>query len=250
MTPLSNFAARLIRKVSKNINNSLYTKGWQTMQERELYRLLESLRTQTANMIMQEIKSAHPEHICLPDTTEDLCDKYAWHWELLPETNNFMHRIEYLSLVLSCYYKNKVICAVICNPLNDKECVVNHGKGVLYDGIRSRVSDNTDIHNAAVVASCVPDVQYISDQCSNIYNFGSDNIAFLYLAQGKVDAVLSNASLNKGNAAAIVLLLKESGSFIKRYAKNSQSFSVIAANPKLLTQLTNNLARYNPIYAS
>ena len=146
MTPQSHFAARLLRKVSKNINNALYTSQWQTMKQPELYKLLEVLREQSSNIMLQEIQVSYPEHVCLPDARDKPKDRYVWYWDLLPETNNFIRRIEHLSLALSCCYKNQVMFAVICDPINKRECIVDNGKGVFCDGVRARVSSQGDLH--------------------------------------------------------------------------------------------------------
>lgn len=248
MIPQLKVAQTAVSKASKYIRSSLYTAQWNNLDQKELAKLLDNLRTSVHKKLSEYIFTAYPTHLFAATDQEQA---HVWHWDILAETNNFMHKIENLSIVVTCCYKGTVLLCVIANPLYEQECLASKGNGATYNSTRMRTSITQQVEQAIIAAPYLPELSVLFEQVKDLRRLGSISLEMMYLALGRLDGVVYENKLPQATNLASFLLMQESGGFIQQISLPSYPIgdSILAANPQLFSTLNSYLTAKSQTYA-
>lgn len=142
---------------------------------------------------------------------------------------------------------NTVVAAVVYSFVNDELYVAERGKGAYKNGRPITVSDR-GIHQAATRLEARADIEENVALASQLevqtwpVHFMAGGIEYAYVAEGKIEARITNKPYGKHwDFAPGSLLVEEAGGMVANLGKTTYSFQdldFIATNPRMFKDLT------------
>lgn len=202
--------------------------------------------------IIQTIQKAYPNHNILGEESGliDNNSEFTWIIDPLDGTTNFLHGHPQYSISIGVKQGEKITHAAIFDPNRNDIYTAELGKGAKLNDTRIRVSKTNNLADS-LLATGFPtyDMSFL-DRYLNIFRemikstagqrrAGSAALDLAYVASGKVDGFWE-FNLKPWDIAAGYLLVKEAGGLVCDFdgeQKMLESGNIIAANPKLVTQI-------------
>lgn len=202
--------------------------------------------------IIQTIQKAYPNHNILGEESGliDNNSEFTWIIDPLDGTTNFLHGHPQYSISIGVKQGDKITYAAVFDPNRNDIYTAELGKGAKLNDSRIRVSKTANLADS-LLATGFPtyDMSFL-ERYLNIFRemlkstagqrrAGSAALDLAYVASGKVDGFWE-FNLKPWDIAAGYLLVKEAGGLVCDFdgeQKMLESGNIIAANPKLVTQI-------------
>ncbi|RTL01536.1 MAG: inositol monophosphatase [Proteobacteria bacterium] len=202
--------------------------------------------------IIQTIQKAYPNHNILGEESGliDNNSEFTWIIDPLDGTTNFLHGHPQYSISIGVKHGDKITYAAVFDPNRNDIYTAELGKGAKLNDSRIRVSKTANLADS-LLATGFPtyDMSFL-ERYLNIFRemlkstagqrrAGSAALDLAYVASGKVDGFWE-FNLKPWDIAAGYLLVKEAGGLVCDFdgeQKMLESGNIIAANPKLVTQI-------------
>ena len=243
-------AGRTLRRYYQNVGTVTY-KG-------EIDIVTEADQT-AENAIISRLQGAFPEYGILAEesgvheSTSGTTRK--WIIDPLDGTTNFANGYPHFCVSIALEQEGEVVLGVIYEPNRDELFIAEAGAGVYVNGVRSRVSETSDLIRSVVSTG----FQYDRDErASNLNRFahfthetravrrdGSAALDLCYVAVGRFDGYWE-AGIKPWDAAAASLMVREGGGTITDFTGNAfrvDSPSCVASNGVLHHDLLSGIRR-------
>jgi myo-inositol-1(or 4)-monophosphatase len=184
--------------------------------------------------IMYILSKAYPEisFICEEKGVEFRDNEdVAWIIDPIDGTSNFMRGIPYFAISIALSENLKITTGLTLDPLRN-ECFKTElgGGAFINDRNRMRVSGRKNIFEAVIAThTTLSDEEILVKNGGMIRKMGAVSLDMAYVAAGKYDACVFR-DVMLWDIATGVLLIKESGGFVKYRKHDSGKFDVIAAS--------------------
>lgn len=202
-------------------------------------------------IIFNTIRKNFPDHTYFSE--EASMDKtpsdYVWVIDPLDGTTNFSHHINYFCVSIALVHKQRLQLGVIYNPLSDELFTAQTGQGAqlnqqpihIYDKVK-KVADavvsfsrNSRLEEKTRYATSI--FSHIAKDARTSRVFGSAALSLAYLAAGRFDAHIHNAS-NFYDAAAGAIIAQEAGAVISDFSGRPWQPPVDGSQDLLVTSPT------------
>lgn len=188
--------------------------------------------------IVQELTRAHPDYsfVCEESGFTEKNDMNSvWIVDPIDGTSNFMRGIPYFAINIALKVNQEFTAGVTLDPVRGECYKAEIGQGAFVgQKSRLRVSGRENIKEA-VVATRAPissDVK-LMEAGAILRKTGSIALDLAYLSAGKYDVVVAHGAC-LWDVAAGVVLVKESGGFIRINSSGDGHYNVIATSSKNL----------------
>src|SRR5690606_19059871 len=163
-------------------------------------------------------------------------------------TTNFIHGFPVYAVSIALAHRGQVTQAVVFDPNRNELFTASRGGGAFLNDRRIRVSGQSRYHDALIgahVPRSASDLT-VADRfsellagCASARRMGATVLDLAYVASGRIDG-FCGARLKRWDMAAGSLLVLEAGGLIADFEGEQgwmQSGSVLAASPKIFTQM-------------
>lgn len=174
----------------------------------------------------------------------------TWHIDPLDGTSNFLHCIPHFAVSVGLEREGVLVAGVVYNVVRDELFWAEKGQGAYLNDRRLRVAARTDMTDALFATGSpfvgkpgheqfLKEVGSVIGQSAGVRRFGAAALDLAYVAAGRFDGFWER-NLGSWDLAAGAVLVREAGGFVKEIDGGDflKTGSVIAANERLLTQLT------------
>ena len=191
----------------------------------------------TETKIVKELSKVYPEYSFLCEETgytQNGDKSNLWIIDPIDGTNNFMRGIPYFAVNIALKQGETITAGMTMDPIRGDCYKSEHGRGA-YIGYKNRlrVSEKTTIEEATIATRTSIQLQEkLLHKGAFIRQMGSTALDLALLAAGKFDAVVAT-EVNLWDIAAGILLIKESGGFV-RVEKKVDKYNIVATSTKKL----------------
>jgi len=211
--------------------------------------------------VIDVLRTAYPDHAFLGEETgahppsEDQAgntSEFQWIIDPLDGTTNFIHGFPVYAVSIGLAHRGQITQAVIFDPNRNELFTASRGGGAFLNDRRIRVSGQTRYHDALIgahvprSASDLTVAERFTDlltHCASSRRMGATVLDLAYVASGRSDG-FCGANLKRWDMAAGSLMVLEAGGLIGDFDGEQgwmQSGSVLAASPKIFTQMLSHL---------
>jgi len=204
-----------------------------------------------------EESGLHPAPTSAPDSAAS--PEYQWVIDPLDGTTNFIHGFPNYAVSIALLRRGQVEQAVIFDPTRNELFTASRGNGAFLNDRRMRVSSQLRYQEALIgahvpgsaggvkqkppgdtdAASGSPDFFPLLTECASARRMGTCVLDLAYVACGRFDG-FCGTRLKAWDMAAGSLMVVEAGGLVTDFAGEQawlQSGSILAANPRMLTQM-------------
>jgi len=207
--------------------------------------------------IIDVLRTAYPDHAFLGEESgahpaagakPDAMPEFQWIIDPLDGTTNFIHGFPVYAVSIALAHRGQVTQAVIFDPNRNELFTASRGGGAFLNDRRIRVSGQTRYHDALIGAHVPRSASDLTvaerfspllADCASARRMGATVLDLAYVASGRLDG-FCGANLKRWDMAAGSLLVLEAGGLIADFEGEQgwmQSGSVLAASPKVFTQM-------------
>ena len=208
---------------------------------------------QSESIITDIISEAYPNHHIITEESGSIGNKkaqYEWIIDPLDGTTNYLHGHPQYAISIAFLEKGVLKDALVYAPERNDLYTASRGQGALLNDRRIRVSSRIEL-NQCVIGTGFPVVdQSMLDEYLNILKAfiqktagvrreGAASLDLCALAAGRIDGFFEY-NLKPWDIAAGALIVQEAGGVVTDFDGEQnwlESGDVLAANPKLLTQM-------------
>lgn len=212
--------------------------------------------------IVDVLRTAYPEHgfLCeeagvLPGgrNQDDENPEYQWIIDPLDGTTNFIHGFPVYSISIALTRRGQLDQAVVYDPARNELFTASRGGGAFLNDRRIRVSGLSRYADALVSEHIGPSAAGIAADspfadllggAASVRRTGSIVLDMAYVAAGRLDG-FCGLELKPWDLAAGGLLVLEAGGLVGDFTGEQgwfESGNVLAASPKIFTQMLAHLA--------
>lgn len=203
--------------------------------------------------ILSVLKEARPDFGFVMEESKTIEGKVDSRFIIDPldGTTNFLHGLPHWAISIALEEKGEITHGLIFDPIKDEMFVAEKGKGAFIRRGRLRVSGRTD-PLACVIATGAPrptkekkerflrEYTAILNLCPALRRNGAAALDLAYVAAGRFDGFWER-DLKPWDIAAGILLVKESGGYIRDLDKNSAdplvTGNILAATEPMLAPM-------------
>lgn len=249
MQPILKIALRAARQFNEYVNLSIDRKEHNANDLKEDLKLVRHLEEVLFKTLMDALKKGYPTHYVaevgeqISETKED-----AWFIKGFDNEQHLLRKLPDTAYSFVHKKNGKIHSAVVVNPFTGAEYVAVRGSGATFNDHRCRVNSLRNL-DAAYFASDVVNQfgnrstdHVVSDLITDMGNAGINSrvsncptLDLALVASGQLDAALLTSAKSE-NLEAALLICQEAGALVGDLTTgmiNSNSRSVVAANPKL-----------------
>ncbi len=207
--------------------------------------------------IIDVLRTAYPDHAFLGEESgahpaagakPDAMPEFQWIIDPLDGTTNFIHGFPVYAVSIALAHRGQVTQAVIFDPNRNELFTASRGGGAFLNDRRMRVSGQSRYHDALIGAHVPRSASDLTvaerfapllADCASARRMGATVLDLAYVASGRLDG-FCGANLKRWDMAAGSLLVLEAGGLIADFEGEQgwmQSGSVLAASPKIFTQM-------------
>ena len=210
--------------------------------------------------IIDTLRTAYPAHSFLAEESGSVAGEnasgddpeYQWIIDPIDGTTNFIHGLPIYAISIALAQRGQVTQAVIYDPNRNELFTASRGGGAFLNDRRIRVSGQTRYRDALIGAHVPRSASDLTvaerfstllSGCASARRMGATVLDLAYVASGRVDG-FCGANLKRWDVAAGSLLVLEAGGLIADFDGEQgwmESGSVLAASPKIFTQMLGHL---------
>ncbi|MDH5393032.1 MAG: inositol monophosphatase [Gammaproteobacteria bacterium] len=260
MKPMMNIAVRAARDASKVIVQYMDRVDHLPVVTKEKNDFVTEVDQKAESVIINTLKQAFPDHSILAEESGLAGhSEYQWIIDPLDGTTNYLHGFPQFSISIALKHKDKLVLAVVYDPLRQELFTASAGDGAYLNNRRIRVSKQSSL-SGALLGTGFPykDQRYLDaylnmfktffPETAGIRRAGSAALDLAYVACGRLDGFWE-IGLQSWDIAAGALLVREAGGIITDFSANENYLdngNVIAGNPKVFNQMLKNLEPHIP----
>ena len=211
--------------------------------------LVTDVDERSESMIINKIRSNFPDHSILSEegAPKKSGSPYRWIIDPLDGTTNFIHAFPFFSVSIALELFNKVILAVIYEPLRKELFFAETDKGASLNGKRISVSKTKRISQSFLATGFgygkegkERNLKHFGDfllSALAVRRAGSAALDLAYVACGRFDGFWE-MDLHPWDTAAGSLIVEESGGFVTKF-----DGSTYALNDKEIVSSNSNIHR-------
>lgn len=215
---------------------------------------------ESENILVSILKEAYPHHRIRTEesgTHGPAKSDYEWIIDPLDGTTNYLHGHPQYAISIALAHKGIVTDAVVFAPEHNELFTASRGQGALLNDRRIRVSSRIEL-NECLISTGFP---VVDQSMMNTYlailkdvlaktaggrREGAASLDLCNVAAGRVDGFFEY-NLKPWDIAAGSLLVQEAGGIVTDFAGDDgwmESGDIVAANPKVLAQLLQIIAKH------
>lgn len=259
MHPMLMIAVKAARRAGKIINQASQSIDLLTVTKKSHSDYVSEVDRAAEDAILSVLKTAYPDHAILAEESGRQGDRnksdYLWIIDPLDGTTNFLHGFPKYSVSIGLAYRGILTHAVVYDPVMNELFTASKGAGAYMNDRRIRVSKRVRLEDC-LIGTGFPfrdlthaDAYFgmfkeIVPRTAGIRRPGSAALDLCYVACGRYDGFWE-IGLAPWDMAAGCLLITEAGGLagdLEGNNKHLQSGQIVAANPKIFSQLIQTIA--------
>lgn len=260
--PMLNIAVKAARKAGNIISRASLDLDKVLVSKKQHNDFVTEVDKAAEQAIIDVLLQAYPDHAILAEESGEEHGKagseFQWIIDPLDGTTNFIHGMPYYCTSIALAHKGIVSQAVIYDPTRNELFTASRGRGAYIDGKRIRVSRRDRLADGLIgtgfpfrdlqgVENYLKMFGTMTEHCAGIRRPGAAALDLAYVAAGRMDGFFEQG-LNPWDMAAGSLLVTEAGGLVGNYTGESDFLfegEVLAANPKIYTQMVKVLEGYS-----
>jgi myo-inositol-1(or 4)-monophosphatase len=206
--------------------------------------------------LFEELSKARPGYSFLMEergAVEGSDKTHRWIVDPLDGTTNFLHGIPHFAISIGLEREGVLVAGVVYNVVRDELFWAEKGQGAYLNDRRLRVAARAEMRDALFATGTpyngrpghgvfLAEVERVIACTTGVRRFGAAALDLAYVASGRFDGFWERG-LQAWDIAAGAVLVREAGGFVTEIDGGDfmKSGAVIAANERLLPQLTQTL---------
>ncbi|MCK4493849.1 MAG: inositol monophosphatase, partial [Methylococcales bacterium] len=201
--------------------------------------------------IINVIRSAYPDHGFLAEETgketgKQVGNDYIWIIDPLDGTTNFLHGFPVYAISIALQHKNKLVLAVVYDPLRDELFTAERGGGAMLNNRKIRVTQPNSLKGTLLgtgfpfkstqnLDAYLKMFSALVGDTAGIRRAGAAALDLAYVAAGRLDGFWE-IGLQPWDMAAGVLLIQEAGGVSTDFSFKDHYLSsgnLISGSPKI-----------------
>ncbi|MCV6588387.1 MAG: inositol monophosphatase [Marinobacterium sp.] len=263
MQPMLNIALRAARIAGEQVARAVERLDLIKSEQSDVADFVRDTAKRAELTVVHTIQKAYPHHRVVGVYTGEHAptgtgegDEVSWNINPIDNAANFARGLPEFALCIAGYQRGKLVHSVVLNPMSAEEFTASRGHGAQLNGKRLRVGHNRTIDGSNIgsgffnrgsdkghLNTWLEMFRSINMAGGSICNAGSAALNLAYLAAGRTDAFFQ-IGLSEAEIEASLLLVQEAGGLIADF-NGGNSYreygNVIAANPKMLKSMLQNL---------
>lgn len=249
MHPMLNIAVRAARAGGDFISRYIDRVDSLSITEKSRNDFVSEVDKGAEKAIIDVIRKSYPEHSILAEESGmHKGNEYEWIIDPLDGTTNFLYGFPQFAVSIGVRHKNRIIHAVVYNPLSQELFSASRGEGAQLNGRRIRVTPRKSLEGA-LLGTGIPYrdnhlhlldthldmMKALIPGTAGIRRPGSAALDLAFVAAGRLDGFWE-MDLNIWDIAAGVLLVEEAGGLVGDLSGGMdylKSGNVVAGNPKV-----------------
>lgn len=207
--------------------------------------------------IIETLQDAYPDHGFLGEEsgTQKPDAENVWIIDPLDGTTNFLHNLPQYCISIALMQQGQLTQAVVYDPNHNDLFTATKGRGAFLNDKRIRVTNRAKLQDSIIgtgfpfrdfahLDAYVAMFKDMIKKTAGLRRPGSAALDLAYVAAGWYDGFWE-IGLSKWDIAAGALLIQEAGGIVGDFEGNEswiESGNVVAANPKVFSQLLQTLA--------
>lgn len=264
MHPMLNTAVKAARKAGNIINRASLNLDLITVDKKQHNDFVTEVDRAAEQIIIETLLSAYPGHGILSEesgqswTDSEKEPEYIWVIDPLDGTTNFIHGFPQYAVSIALTHRGQTQQAVVYDPSRDELFTASRGAGAYLNSKRLRVAKRERLEDTLLatgfpfrtgdsIDSYLDIFATMTRHCAGLRRPGAAALDLAYVAAGRFDGFFEQG-LQPWDLAAGALLITEAGGLVGNYAGDSdkaQSGEVLAANPRLFSQMVALLNSYS-----
>jgi myo-inositol-1(or 4)-monophosphatase len=260
MHPMLNTAVKAARRAGGVINRAARNLDILSVTQKAINDFVSEVDHEAERVIIQTLLDAYPSHSILAEESGAAgSSEFQWVIDPLDGTTNFLHGFPQYAVSIALAHKAVITQAVIYDPVRNDLFTATRGHGAYLNDHRIRVSKRIRLQQSLLgtgfpfrsfeyVDAYLAMMRDLSQKTTGLRRAGAATLDLAYVAAGRLDGFWE-FGLGPWDIAAGSLLITEAGGLVGDLAGNSgyyESGNVVAANPKVFSQLIQALAPHLP----
>jgi len=256
MHPMLNTAVKAARRAGSIINRAAQNLDILTVTQKAANDYVSEVDREAERIIIRAIHEAYPDHSILAEESgASGASEYVWIIDPLDGTTNFLHGFPHYAVSIALSHKGVMSQAVIYDPVRNELFTASRGRGAYMNDHRMRVGKRIKLQGCllgtgfpfkefSLIDNYLAMFRDITQATSGVRRAGAATLDLAYVAAGRLDGFWE-FGLAPWDMAAGSLLITEAGGLVGNFLGDSgymESGNVVAANPKLFSQIIQTLA--------
>jgi len=255
-----NTAVKAARRAGSIINRASRNLDILSVTQKAINDFVSEVDREAEQAIIEALLGAYPGHSILAEESgASGKSEFRWIIDPLDGTTNFLHGFPQYAVSIALEHKGVMTQAVIYDPAHNDLFTATRGHGAYLNDHRLRVSKRSKLQQGLIgtgfpfrefahVDAYLAMLRDLTQKTTGLRRAGSATLDLAYVAAGRLDGFWE-FGLGPWDIAAGSLLITEAGGLVGDLEGNSgylESGNIIAANPKLFSQLVQALAPHLP----
>ena len=251
-----NTAVKAARRAGNIINRASQNLDILNVTEKTANDYVSDVDRQVEQAIIRMLLEAYPSHAILAEESGAAGkSEFQWIIDPLDGTTNFLHGFPQYAVSIALAHKGILSQAVIYDPVRNDLFTASRGRGAYLNDKRLRVSKCIKLQKSLIgtgfpfrefshIDTYLAMFRELTQKTSGLRRAGAATLDLAYVAAGRLDGFWE-FGLSPWDMAAGSLLITEAGGLVGDLEGNSgyhDSGNIVAANPKLFSQLIQTLA--------
>ena len=256
MHPMLNTAVKAARRAGGIINRASRNLDILSVTQKGISDFVSEVDREAEQAIIKMLHEAYPNHSILAEESGAAGkSEFQWIIDPLDGTTNFLHGFPQYAVSIALAHKGVMTQAVIYDPTRNDLFTATRGTGAYLNDHRIRVSKRIKLQQSLLgtgfpfkefehVDNYLAMLRDLTQKTSGLRRAGAATLDLAYVAAGRLDGFWE-FGLSPWDMAAGSLLITEAGGLVGDLEGNSgylESGNIVAANPKLFSQLIQALA--------
>lgn len=260
MHPMLNTAVKAARRAGNIINRASRNLDILSVTQKAINDFVSEVDREAEQAVIKMLLDAYPGHSILAEES-GVSGKSEFQWIIDPldGTTNFLHGFPQYAVSIALAHKGVVMQAVVYDPVRNDLFTATRGHGAYLNDHRIRVSKRIKLQQSLIgtgfpyrefaqIDNYLAMFRELTQKTAGLRRAGAATLDLAYVAAGRLDGFWE-FGLSPWDIAAGSLLITESGGLVGDLEGNSgylESGNIVAANPKVFSQLIQALAPHLP----
>jgi myo-inositol-1(or 4)-monophosphatase len=256
MHPMLNTAVKAARRAGNIITRASRNLDILSVTQKAINDFVSEVDREAEQAIIKMLLDAYPSHSILAEESgASGKSEFQWIIDPLDGTTNFLHGFPQYAVSIALAHKSVVVQAVIYDPVRNDLFTATRGHGAYLNDHRIRVSKRIKLQQSLIgtgfpfrefaqIDTYLAMFRELTQKTTGLRRAGAATLDLAYVAAGRLDGFWE-FGLSPWDIAAGSLLITESGGLVGDLEGNSgylESGNIVAANPKVFSQLIQALA--------
>ncbi len=256
MHPMLSTAVKAARRAGGIINRASRNLDILSVTQKAINDFVSEVDHEAEQAIIKALLDAYPHHSILAEESGAAGNsEFQWIIDPLDGTTNFLHGFPQYAVSIALAHRRVLTQAVIYDPVRNDLFTATRGHGAYLNDHRLRVSKRIKLQQSLIgtgfpfrefahIDTYLAMFRDLTQKTTGLRRAGAATLDLAYVAAGRLDGFWE-FGLGAWDMAAGSLLITEAGGLVGDLEGNSgylESGNIIAANPKIFSQLVQALA--------